>query len=277
MSNQCSSCGEAKEKSCTEEEMNPLPKLYPGGQSRIGHVIAVMSGKGGVGKSSVTALMAVNLQRQGYKVGILDADITGPSIPKMFGLKKIPANPGLLLPAISRTGIAIMSLNLLLEKEDEPVIWRGPMIAGAVKQFWTDVNWGELDYLLLDLPPGTGDVPLTVMQQIPVDGMVVVTSPQDLALMVVKKAINMAGIMEIPLLGVVQNMAYAVCPKCGERLELFGKALQKGDVLDQLTVLEVLPIDPEFTRLCDHGQVENTATRAFEDIPTLLKVKKQVS
>ncbi|RYD05528.1 hypothetical protein N752_09280 [Desulforamulus aquiferis] len=182
------------------EKCSAPPKLYPGGQSKIARVIAVMSGKGGVGKSSVTSLMAVNLRKLGYRVGILDADITGPSIPKMFGVKRVPPNQGLLLPAISQKGIKIMSLNLLLESEDEPVIWRGPIIAGAVKQFWTDVNWGELDYLLLDMPPGTGDVPLTVMQQIPVDGIVVVTSPQDLAVMVVKKAVRMAGIMETPLL-----------------------------------------------------------------------------
>ena len=274
---QCSSCGEINEGTCGGEKCSPPPKLYPGGQSKISNVIAVMSGKGGVGKSSVTSLMAVNLKRMGYKVGILDADITGPSIPKMFGVKRVPPSQGLMLPAQSRTGIPIMSLNLLLEKEDEPVIWRGPIIAGAVKQFWTDVNWGELDYLLIDMPPGTGDVPLTVLQQIPVDGILVVTSPQDLAVMVVKKAVKMAGIMEAPLLGFVQNMAYATCPKCGEKFEIFGKALEKGDILDGLPVLEVLPIDQEFTRLCDNGLVEETSTQAFEDIPKLVKVKSQVS
>ncbi|AEF93707.1 ATPase-like, ParA/MinD [Desulfotomaculum nigrificans CO-1-SRB] len=274
---QCSSCSEMKEGTCGGEKCSPPPKLHPGGQSKIGRVIAVMSGKGGVGKSSVTALMAVNLKRMGYKVGILDADITGPSIPKMFGVKRVPQSRGLLLPAQSRTGISIMSLNLLLEREDEPVIWRGPIISGAVQQFWTDVNWGELDYLLLDMPPGTGDVPLTVLQQIPVDGIVVVTSPQDLAVMVVKKAVRMAGIMEAHLLGFVQNMAYATCPKCGEKFEIFGKALQKGDTLDGLPVLEVLPIDQELTRLCDTGLVEDTTTKAFEDIPKLMKVNTQVS
>ncbi|GAB6181874.1 Mrp/NBP35 family ATP-binding protein [Desulfotomaculum defluvii] len=276
-SNNCSSCGEMNEGTCGGEKCSPPPKLYPGGQSKIGRVIAVMSGKGGVGKSSVTALMAVNLQRMGYKVGILDADITGPSIPKMFGVKRVPASQGLLLPATSASGISIMSLNLLLEKEDDPVIWRGPIIAGAVKQFWTDVNWGELDYLLIDMPPGTGDVPLTVMQQIPIDSIVVVTSPQDLAVMVVKKAVRMAGVMEAPLLGYVQNMAYATCPKCGEKFDIFGKSLQKGDTLDELPVLEVLPIDPEFTKLCDQGLVENTKTKAFEDIPVLVKVKTKAS
>ena len=274
---QCSSCGEMQEGTCGGEKCDTPQKLYPGGQSKIARVIAVMSGKGGVGKSSVTALMAVNLQRMGYRVGILDADITGPSIPKMFGVKKVPASQGLLLPAKSRTGISIMSLNLLLEREDEPVIWRGPIIAGAVKQFWTDVNWGELDYLLLDMPPGTGDVPLTVLQQIPVDGIVVVTSPQDLAVMVVKKAVRMAGIMEAPLLGFVQNMAYATCPKCGEKFEIFGKSLQKGDTLDGLPVLEVLPIDQEFTRLCDSGTVEDTLTKVFEDVPNLMTVNTRVS
>ncbi|ABO49199.1 nucleotide-binding protein [Desulforamulus reducens MI-1] len=277
-SNNCSSCGEMNEGSCSGEKCSPPPKLYPGGQSKISRVIAVMSGKGGVGKSSVTALMAVNLRRMGYQVGILDADITGPSIPKMFGVKRVPANAqGLLQPAVSKGGIRIMSLNLLLEREDEPVIWRGPIIASAVKQFWTDVNWGELDYLLVDMPPGTGDVPLTVIQQIPVDGIVMVTSPQDLAVMVVKKAVRMAGIMEASLLGFVQNMAYITCPKCGEKFELFGKALQKGDTLDGLPVLEVLPIDTEFTKLCDTGMVEEVKTNAFEDIPNLVKVKRQVS
>ncbi|MEG6521870.1 Mrp/NBP35 family ATP-binding protein [Desulfotomaculum sp. 1211_IL3151] len=276
-SNNCSSCGEMNEGTCGGEKCSAPPKLYPGGQSKIGRVIAVMSGKGGVGKSSVTALMAVNLRRMGYKVGVLDADITGPSIPKMFGVKRVPASQGLLLPAVSSNGINIMSLNLLLEQEDEPVIWRGPIIANVVKQFWTDVNWGEIDYLLIDMPPGTGDVPLTVMQQIPIDGIVVVTSPQDLAAMVVKKAVRMAGIMETPLLGYVQNMAYATCPKCGEKFELFGKALQKGDTLNDLPVLEVLPIQPEFSQLCDKGLVEESKTKAFEDIPKLVKVNTKVS
>jgi len=274
---QCSTCEEMRDGTCGGEKCSPPPKLYPGGQSKIGRVIAVMSGKGGVGKSSVTSLMAVNLQRMGHKVGILDADITGPSIPRMFGIKRAPQSRGMLLPAKSRTGISIMSLNLLLEKEDEPVIWRGPILAGAVKQFWTDVNWGELDYLLLDLPPGTGDIPLTVLQQIPVDGIVVVTSPQDLAVMVVKKAVKMAGIMETPILGFVQNMAYVTCPKCGEKFEIYGKSLRKGDTLEELPVLEVLPIDPEFTRLCDNGLVEDTATVAFKDIPNLIKSKTRAN
>ncbi|MEW6697900.1 MAG: Mrp/NBP35 family ATP-binding protein [Bacillota bacterium] len=274
---QCSSCDELKEGTCGGEKCSTPPKLYPGGESKIKRVIAVMSGKGGVGKSSVTSLMAVNLQRTGHKVGILDADITGPSIPKMFGIKRVPESRGLLLPAKSRTGISVMSLNLLLEEEDEPVIWRGPILAGAVKQFWTDVNWGELDYLLLDMPPGTGDIPLTVLQQIPVGGIVVVTSPQDLAVMVVKKAVKMAGIMEASILGFVQNMAYASCPKCGEKFEIFGKSWQKGDTLDGWPVLEVLPIDPEFTRLCDNGLVEDTATLAFDNIPTLIKDKVKVN
>lgn len=276
-SNSCSSCGEMNEGTCGGEKCSAPPKLYPGGQSKIGRVIAVMSGKGGVGKSSVTALMAVNLRRLGYKVGILDADITGPSIPKMFGVKRVPASQGLLLPAVSSSGINIMSLNLLLEREDEPVIWRGPIIAGVVKQFWTDVNWGELDYLLVDMPPGTGDVPLTVMQQIPIDGIVVVTSPQELAAMVVQKAVRMAGIMETPLLGYVQNMAYATCPKCGEKFEVFGKSLQKGDALNDLPVLEVLPINPALSQLCDKGLVEESKIKAFEDIPKLVKVNTKVS
>lgn len=276
---QCSSSNQMGEGSCGGEKCSPPPKLYPGGQSKIGRVIAVMSGKGGVGKSSITALLAVSLNRLGYQVGILDADVTGPSIPKIFGVKKLPASngSGLMLPAKSRTGICIMSLNLLLENEDDPVIWRGPLISGAVRQFWTDVNWGELDYLLVDMPPGTGDVPLTVMQQIPVDEIIVVTSPQDLAVMVVKKAVKMAGLMKAPLLGFVQNMAYATCPKCGEKYEIFGKTLQKGDTIEGLPVLEVLPINMELTGLCDQGLIEDTTIQAFKDIPKLVEAKKKVS
>lgn len=236
----------------------------------IKHVLAVLSGKGGVGKSSVSALMAAGLARQGYKVGILDADITGPSIPKMFGLKTRPdAFDNHILPVKTASlGIAVMSLNLLLPQEDDPVIWRGPILAGVVKQFWTDVVWGKLDYLIVDLPPGTGDVPLTVMQSLPLDGLVVVTSPQDLSLMVVKKAIKMAEHMDVPILGMVENMSYLKCPKCGEEIYLFGVS-RAEDVACQAGVrlIEVLPVDPELAELSDRGRIEQYETDAFRRQP----------
>lgn len=235
----------------------------------IKHVLAVLSGKGGVGKSSVTALMAVGLARQGYKVGILDADITGPSIPKLFGLRTRPEGfDNHILSVKTPLGIAVMSLNLLLPAEDDPVIWRGPILSNVVKQFWTDVVWGKLDYLIVDLPPGTGDVPLTVMQSLPLDGLVVVTSPQDLSLMVVKKAIKMAEHMGIPILGMVENMSYLKCPKCGEEIYLFGVS-KAEDVACRAGVrlIEVLPVDPELAELSDRGRIEEYETDAFRRQP----------
>lgn len=239
-------------------DSNLLSKVPPHELSDIKHVVAVMSGKGGVGKSSVTALLATALRRQGLQVGILDADITGPSIPRLFGVHRRPeiAEMG-MFPARSETGVEIMSLNLLLDKEDDPVIWRGPLIGGAVKQFWTDVIWGELDYLLIDLPPGTGDSPLTVMQILPLDGLIIVTSPQELANMVVRKAINMAEKMRVPIIGLVENMSYAICPHCTERWELFGPS--RGSQVAKGTgipFLGAIPLDPELTALCDKGAVE---------------------
>ncbi|MEW6276510.1 MAG: Mrp/NBP35 family ATP-binding protein [Bacillota bacterium] len=246
------------------------PEVLPQNEfNHIKHVLAVISGKGGVGKSSVTALMAIGLARQGYRVGILDADITGPSIPKMFGLNDVPeASGSYILPVKTTLGIAVMSLNLLLPREDDPVIWRGPILAGVVKQFWTDVVWGELDYLIVDLPPGTGDVPLTVLQSLPLDGLVVVTSPQDLSLMVVKKAIKMAEHMGIPILGMVENMSYLKCPRCGEEIYVFGIG-KAEDVACQTGVrlIEVLPVDPKLAELSDHGRVEEYETDAFRRQP----------
>ncbi len=243
-----------------EPSSHPFNFQVPRGPlNNIKHVIAVMSGKGGVGKSSVTGLLAASFARAGYKVGILDADITGPSIPKMFGVReRATAGEHGLYPVKSKTlGIPIMSINLLLEREEDPVIWRGPIIAGVVKQFWGDVVWGELDYLFVDLPPGTGDAPLTVMQSLPLDGIVVVSSPQDLAVMVVKKAVKMAAMLGIPILGLVENMSYAVCPHCQEKLELFGRS-QGGAVADalQIPLLASLPIDPALAALCDEGRIE---------------------
>jgi Mrp family chromosome partitioning ATPase len=222
----------------------------------IKRVIAVMSGKGGVGKSSVTAILASELNRNGLKVGILDADVTGPSIPKMFGIKQRPlVNQTGMYPSISNAGIKIMSVNLLLEKEDDPVIWRGPVISGAVQQFWKDVIWGELDYLLVDLPPGTGDVALTVMQSLPVHGVVIISSPQDLAHMVVRKAINMTKKINIPILGIVENMSSFSCPHCKESIEIFGSQKEVNDY-NGIPKLGELPLDPTLSRMCDEGLVE---------------------
>jgi len=240
------------------EGRGTIEKLKANELSQIDRLVAVMSGKGGVGKSSVTALLAVRLSRQGFRVGIMDADITGPSIPRMFGVREQPASLGFgILPVRTRTGISIMSLNLFLPHEDDPVIWRGPLIAGAVRQFWTDVAWGELDYLLVDLPPGTGDAPLTVMQSLPLDGLVVVSSPQDLAVMVVRKAIKMAGMLGVPILGLLENMTYATCPRCGEKLRLFGPS--QGERVARETgvpFLGEIPLDPHLAELCDSGEIE---------------------
>ncbi len=241
----------------------------------VKHVIAVMSGKGGVGKSSITALLAAGASKHGYKVGILDADITGPSIPKMFGLKASDAQKG-LSPAKSTLGIKIMSLNLLLLNEDDPVIWRGPLIGNTVSQFWREVEWGDLDYLFIDLPPGTSDVPLTVMQSISLDGLVIVSSPQDLAVMVVKKAMKMAGAMDIPILGLVENMSYQYCPHCQTKIEIFGKS--KGEEVASLTgipFLASLPLDQSLAKCCDSGAVEEYSSNLFEKLLESQQMKTQ--
>jgi Mrp family chromosome partitioning ATPase len=236
--------------------------------NRVDHVVAVLSGKGGVGKSSVAALLAVALHRRGKRVGVLDADITGPSIPKMFGLHQPPPMGSMgILPAETGAGIKVMSINLLLPNEDEAVIWRGPLISGAIKQFWTEVVWGNLDYLIVDLPPGTSDASLTVMQSIPLNGVVLVTSPQDLAGMVVRKAARMAQQMKAPILGVVENMSYITCPKCEEKIEVFGPS-QAQHTTAQLGVplLGSLPLDPELARRCDAGEIEGYGAELFEPI-----------
>ena len=236
--------------------------------NRVHHVVAVLSGKGGVGKSSVAALLAVALHRRGEQVGVLDADITGPSIPKMFGLHQPPPMGSVgILPAETATGIKVMSINLLLPNEDEAVIWRGPLISSAIKQFWGEVVWGNLDYLIVDLPPGTSDASLTVMQSIPLNGIVLVTSPQDLAGMVVRKAARMAHHMGAPILGVVENMSYITCPKCGEKIEVFGPS-QALHTTGQLGVplLGRLPLDPDLARRCDAGEIEAYAAELFEPI-----------
>ena len=245
----CSTCSAHKEPQSLIEPLNQY--------SNIKKVLAVVSGKGGVGKSLATAMSAVMMSRRGYIVGILDADITGPSIPKMFGINtRARQNELGILPAETTNGIKVMSINLLLDKPDSPVVWRGPVIAGAVKQFWTDVVWGDLDYLFIDMPPGTGDVPLTVFQSIPVDGIEIVTSPQDLVSLIVKKAYNMAELMKIKVIGIVENMSYIICPDCKKEIRIFkGNSQGIADELG-LKLLAKIPMDPELAELADSGKFE---------------------
>ena len=227
--------------------------------SHVRHVIGVVSGKGGVGKSLVTGILATELERAGKRVGILDADITGPSIPKMFGLsgEHAFAQDNLLIPATSITGIEIMSTNLVLENETDPVLWRGPLLSGVLQQFWSQTNWGTLDYMLVDMPPGTGDVALTVFQSLPIEGVVIVTSPQDLVQVIVSKAVNMANMMDVPVIGLVENMSYLTCPHCGEKIEPFGPShLEETARQFDLDVLGRLPIDPKIAEACDEGTVD---------------------
>ncbi len=253
----CSSCGaDCASRKQSKESM--IEKLRDG--SKIGKVIAVVSGKGGVGKSLVTSLLAINAQRKGLKTCILDADITGPSIPKIFGLNEgivMDESGEAMKPAQTKTGIKVMSLNLLLPDESDPVVWRGPVIGGCVKQFWTDVSWGENDVMFIDMPPGTGDVPLTVFQSLPVDGMIIVTSPQDLVSMIVGKAVKMAKMMNIPILGLVENYSYFKCDECGKEHRIYGES--KVDVVaaeHNIPKLDRLPIDPKLAFLCDAGALE---------------------
>ena len=234
---------------------------------KVRKVIGVVSGKGGVGKSLVSGELAVMLRRMGYRVGVLDADITGPSIPKMFGIREKAMGDGEhIFPAETESGIEVMSINLMLEHDDSPVIWRGPVIAGAVKQFWEDVSWGELDVMVIDMPPGTGDVPLTVFQSIPLSGVVVVSTPQDLVGMIVRKAVNMASMMNIPVLGLIENMSYALCPDCGKRIELFGKSRIAQEAAElSLPVLAQLPFDAKAAQLCDEGNIESVDNPLMAD------------
>lgn len=241
----------------SENANSPFEKI----QNRYGiikNVVAVMSGKGGVGKSSITALLASALNKKDFRVGVLDADITGPSIPKVFGVKeKAQVIGDMILPSETPLGIKIMSINLILENEEDPVIWRGPLIAGTVKQFFEQVDWDDLDYLVVDLPPGTGDVPLTVMQSLPLSGMIVVSSPQELVALIVKKAINMAGKLNIPILGLIENMSYFECPDCKRKTDLFGKSRAEVVASEMgLALLGRLPIVPEVAQLSDEGKIE---------------------
>ena len=227
--------------------------------SSIDRVIGIVSGKGGVGKSLVTSLLAIEMQKQGHSSGILDADITGPSIPKIFGIKEMAAtNEHGAIPITTKTGIDIMSVNLLLQDPTDPIIWRGPAIANIVKQFWCDVIWSGIEYLLVDMPPGTGDVPLTVFQSLPLNGIIIVTSPQELVSMIVEKAVKMAEQMSIPILGIIENLSYLSCPDCDKKIEIFGKS--NVDTIAQkhgLKVLAKLPLNPAVATLCDHGEIES--------------------
>ena len=261
----CSSnCGERKEK---QSFLKPMNK-----NSNIKKVIGIVSGKGGVGKSLVSCLLASRCQRAGLKVGILDADITGPSVPKSFGItsRAMQDETG-LLPTVTKTGVKMMSINLLLEDVNSPVVWRGPVISGVIEQFWTDVNWGELDYLFVDMPPGTGDVALTVFQSLPVDGIVIVSTPQDLVKMIVNKAFNMARLMNVPVLGLVENMSYYECPDCKKKLTIFGESQIDATAAELgVPVLAKLPINPDVARLVDEGRVEDIDCPELDEFVSVL-------
>lgn len=253
-SHNCESCSE----NCSERTKESLLEK-PNEMSHIKKVIGVVSGKGGVGKSLVTSLLAVQAQRKGYKTAILDADITGPSIPKAFGLHgHAEASEWGLFPVKTANGIEVMSLNLLMKNETDPVVWRGPLISGAVKQFWTDVVWGDVDYMFIDMPPGTGDVALTVFQSIPVDGVVIVASPQELVGMIVEKAVNMAKLMDVPVLALVENMSYITCPDCGREIRVFGEShIDEIAGKHGVGTVAKLPIDPALAAACDAGTIED--------------------
>ena len=266
-SHDCSSCGsDCAERAVPQNTRNDNNK-------NIKKVIAVVSGKGGVGKSFVTSSLACAMNKAGYKVGIMDADITGPSIPKMFGVHgQVYGTEDGMVPMAAENGIKIMSVNLLLDNEEDPVIWRGPVIAGVVKQFWNETVWGDIDYLFVDMPPGTGDVPLTVFQSLPVDGIVIVTSPQELVQMIVKKAYNMAGMMDVPGLGVVENYSYVKCPNCDEEIHIYGDS-HIEDVAKELgiSVLGKLPMDQKFAKAADAGEIYAVENDYLTEAKTVLE------
>ena len=265
----CSTCSET----CTDRKAEYDFSVKPHEQSKIKRVIGVVSGKGGVGKSLVTSMLAVSMNKYGYKSAILDADITGPSIPKAFGVsgKAIATEEG-IIPLRSKGGIDIMSINLVVEDETDPVVWRGPVLAGVVKQFWSDVIWQDVDYMFVDMPPGTGDVPLTVFQSIKLDGIIIVTSPQELVSMIVTKAVKMAEMMKIPILGLVENMSYFICPDNDKEYKIFGEShIEEIANKHNLKVLAKLPIDPKISELCDKGQIEDYSTIKFEHMVDVLE------
>lgn len=270
---ECSSCGSA----CpSREEENTAPAKDPGNKmSRVKKVIGIVSGKGGVGKSLVTSLLAVTSSRRGYKTAILDADITGPSIPKAFGLHEQAGASELgIMPSLSKTGISVMSINLLLQNETDPVIWRGPVLAGIIHQFWADVVWGDVDYMFVDMPPGTGDVPLTVFQSMPVDGIIIVTTPQELVGMIVEKAVNMAHMMNVPVLGIVENMSWLECPDCGKKISIFGESrlegIAKAHLIHNFTRI---PIEPKLSKACDNGMIELFEGSWLDDMMSAIENK----
>ncbi len=260
-SHNCSSCSE----NCSERTQESLI-IEPNKYSHIKKIIGVVSGKGGVGKSLVTSMLACSMKNKGYKVGILDADITGPSIPKMFGInKKAGGNQYGMLPVESENGVEVMSVNLLVDNDTDPVVWRGPIIAGVVQQFYSEVIWEDVDYLFVDMPPGTGDVPLTVFQSLPIDGIVIVSSPQELVSMIVGKAVNMAKLMNVPILGIIENMSYVSCPDCGRKIYLYGES--KIDIVADgygIDVIGQMPINPETALYCDKGMVYKADLQPLE-------------
>ncbi len=266
----CSSC----EENCDERKENQKDFTVPANEfSQIKKVIAVVSGKGGVGKSLVSSMLAVTMQRRGHRIAILDADITGPSVPKAFGIhEKAHGDEYGMLPIKSKSGIDIMSINLLLENTTDPVLWRGPIIANTVKQFWTDVMWGDIDYMFIDMPPGTGDVPLTVFQSIKVDGIIMVTSPQELVSMIVSKAVRMAEMMNIPIIGLIENMSYFKCPDCDKAHEIFGES-HIAEIAEEhhLPVLAKLPVEPGFAALCDKGLIELVKSDWLDAVAEILE------
>ena len=262
----CSSCAQK-----CDSAVDFRKNLHEG--ARVGKVIAVVSGKGGVGKSLVTCMLASEMQRRGYHSAVLDADITGPSVPKSFGITEhVVGGEDFLYPAVSSHGTQLMSINLILDDETQPVVWRGPVIAGAVTQFWTDVLWNDVDFMFVDMPPGTGDVPLTVFQSLPVDGIVIVTSPQDLVGMIVSKAVNMAELMKIPVIGIVENMSYFKCPDCGKEHTVFGESKLKA-ISEEFGIVNTarLPIDPQIAALVDAGRVEDVNTEPLDVLADVIE------
>ncbi len=258
----CSSCGE----SCSSRKAESLIKK-PHKLSKIKKVIAVVSGKGGVGKSMTSAMLAVSSQRRGFNTAIMDADITGPSIPKMFGIhSRAMGSENGILPVDSNTGVQVMSMNVLLENEAEPVVWRGSLISGTVLQFWTDVIWEDVDFMFVDMPPGTGDVPLTIFQSVPLDGIIIVTTPQDLVGMIVQKAVNMANMMNIPILGIVENMSYITCPDCGRKLSVFGESQVDALAMEHgIPAVVKVPVDSALTAAADAGKIEDIENNYLQD------------
>jgi Mrp family chromosome partitioning ATPase len=272
-SGNCSSCAS----NCSSKKEAQDMRIPSGPFSNVKKVIGVVSGKGGVGKSLVTSMLASAMQARGNACAVLDADITGPSIPKSFGIKdRAKADESGLLPEESKTGIKVMSINLLLESEESPVVWRGPVISGVIQQFWKDVAWGDVDYMFVDMPPGTGDVSLTVFQNLPVDGIVIVTTPQDLVTMIVKKAFNMAKLMNIPVLGLVENMSYVECPDCGKKINIYGES-HIEEVAEKFgyDLLARIPIDPKLAALCDRGMLELMENTSLDEAVEKIIAKTQ--